>query len=143
MFWVLENKLMAVKYTMWRCVGQLSITKVLHKVTLLPSDENFRSNFCTHSSRKTPSIQLFFDFCIDKIIRPIENFTFLKQRGFKDLPKANIGALLPPVIPAAMPVMRISRKFPPEHFSDLSWYVLLIAHLQNSRNSSALEISFS
>ena len=41
----------------------------------------------------------------------------------------SIGILSPKAFAAALPVMPLLLSFSPEHFFDLSWFVLLITHL--------------
>ena len=71
-------------------------------------------SFLTHSLNKTPVFQLFF--CA--LYRQGNCFTFLKQRGFLDLPVTNFS---PVALAAAIPVNFTLLFLPPEHFYPDRW----------------------
>ena len=106
-------RLMFVRSLISGWVGQSSI----RSATFLLWARKDGLSFLTHSSNKTPVIQLFFY----TLYRQGSCFTFLKHHGFSDLPITNISNFSQVALAAAMPVNLTLLLLPPEHFSPDRW----------------------
>ena len=106
-------RLMFVRFLILGWGGQLSL-RTATSLLWVRKDE---SSFLTHSSNKTPANQLFF--CA--LYRQGNWFTFLKHRGFLDLPITNISNFFPVALATAMPVNLTLLFLLPKHFSPDRW----------------------
>ena len=106
-------RMVFVRFFISRWAGKLSI----RRTTFLLLARKDEPSFLTHSSDKTPVIQLFFY----ALYRQGSCFTFLKHRGFSDLSITNFSNFSPVALATVMPVNLTLLFLRPEHFSLDRW----------------------